>query len=109
MLVYNKLVRDRIPQIIEAKGKTGRTRILDEVEYHTQLKLKLSEETTEYLRAENTEEALEELSDILEVVRALAAAHGASWEELEALREQKAEKRGGFEERVFLIDVDEGA
>ncbi|MNG21839.1 hypothetical protein D3C84_1062520 [compost metagenome] len=107
MFVYNKLVRDKIPQIIEAKGRACRTRILGEEEYQTQLKLKHSEETTEYFRAENTDDALEELSDVLEVVRALAVAHGASWEQLEKLREQKAEKRGGFAERVFLIDVDE--
>lgn len=50
---------------------------------------------------------MEELADMLEVIRALAVIHGATWEELEALREKKAEARGGFQERVYLIDVDD--
>lgn len=109
MPVYNKLVRDLIPQVIKSKGKVCRTRILDEEEYKRELIIKLKEESNEYFSAQNTEESLEELADILEVIRALAAVHGATWEQIEALREKKAESRGGFQDRVYLIDVDDNA
>jgi predicted house-cleaning noncanonical NTP pyrophosphatase (MazG superfamily) len=107
MPVYNKLVRDKIPQIISAGGKAFRTRILGEEEYRTELQTKLKEESNEYFQADNPQDSLEELADMLEVIRALATSHGASWEQLEAIRARKAEKRGGFDERVYLIDVDD--
>lgn len=105
MPVYNKLVRDLIPQVIQGSGKECRTRILDEEEYKQELIIKLKEESEEYFTAQNSKESLEELADMLEVIRALSAVHGSSWEELDALRKKKAEARGGFEERVYLIDV----
>lgn len=107
MPTYNKLVRDHIPTIIEKKGKTCRTRILNDEEYKNELNTKLMEEVTEYLSARNQSEALEELADILEVIRALTAVNGYSVEEAEVLRSQKAEERGAFRERVYLIDVDD--
>ncbi|WNQ14154.1 nucleoside triphosphate pyrophosphohydrolase [Paenibacillus aurantius] len=105
MPVYNKLVRDKIPQIIEASGQPFRTRILDAEEYREALRTKLREEAEEYFQAEDSREALEELADMLEVIRALAEVHGADGEELEALRAKKAEARGGFQDRVYLIDA----
>ncbi|THF84442.1 nucleoside triphosphate pyrophosphohydrolase [Cohnella fermenti] len=107
MPVYNKLVRDLIPQVIQSTGKECRTRILDEEEYKIELTVKLREESEEYFSAQNSRESLEELADMLEVIRALASAHGATWEQLEAIREQKAATRGGFQKRVYLIDVDD--
>lgn len=107
MPVYNKLVRDLIPQVIKSTGKECRTRILDEEEYKKELVIKLKEESEEYFSAQGPKESLEELADILEIIRALATVHGATWEQLEALREKKAEARGGFQERVYLIDVDD--
>ncbi|MDL1163235.1 nucleoside triphosphate pyrophosphohydrolase [Paenibacillus lautus] len=109
MPVYNKLVRDLIPQVFEATGKEFRTRILDEEEYKKELIIKLKEQSEEYFAAQSSKESLEELADMLEVIRALVDVHGATWEELEALREKKAEARGGFQERVYLIDVDDNA
>ncbi|MEC0206674.1 nucleoside triphosphate pyrophosphohydrolase [Paenibacillus lautus] len=109
MPVYNKLVRDMIPQVIESTGKEFRTRILDEEEYKKELIIKLKEESEEYFAAESSKESLEELADMLEAIRALALVHGATWEELEALREKKVEARGGFQEQVYLIDVDDNA
>lgn len=109
MPVYNKLVRDLIPQVIKANGKECRTRILDEEAYKKELVIKLKEESEEYFSAQGSEEALEELADMLEVIRALASVHGAAWEQLEALREKKAAARGGFQDRVYLIDVDDNA
>lgn len=107
MPVYNKLVRDRIPQVIQSSGKECRTCILNEEEYVEELVKKLKEEVEEYFAAQDAEESLEELADMLEVIRALAAVHDSSWEQLEALRAKKAEARGGFQERVYLMDVDD--
>lgn len=108
MPVYNKLIRDHIPQIIATNGKESHTRILEEEEYARELVIKLKEESEEYFSAQNSQESLEELADMLEVIRALAVVHGASWVRLEALREKKAEARGGFQDRMYLIDVSEG-
>ena len=106
MTIYNKLVRDKIPQIIEKGGSLFRLRILSSDEYLQELRTKLREESEEYFQAEGTENILDELADMLEVIRALAKAHGASSEELEAIRVKKAEARGGFEDRVYLLDVE---
>lgn len=107
MPTYNKLVRDRIPEIIRATGKQCRTTLLNEDDYRRELLTKLREESQEYFAAQGSEDSLEELADILEVIKALAAVHGATWEQLDALREEKAKARGGFRDRVYLIDVDE--
>ncbi|WP_404321912.1 nucleoside triphosphate pyrophosphohydrolase [Cytobacillus firmus] len=106
MPTYNKLVRDRIPEIIERSGKKYTTRVLDQTEYIKELKKKSFEELEEYTNAENDEEALEELADLLEIIHALAENHGASIEKVEELRKYKADKRGGFKEKIFLIEVE---
>lgn len=100
---YNKLVRDRIPDIIESSGKTCETCILDKEAYTASLKEKLQEEVTEYL----TDDTLEELADILEVLHALAKSHGHTFEDVEKLRMEKKLSRGGFEKRIFLKSVSE--
>ncbi|MED5072667.1 nucleoside triphosphate pyrophosphohydrolase [Anoxybacillus geothermalis] len=105
MMIYNKLVRDRIPTIIEQSGKTFTTRILDDEEYRKELQKKAFEELEEYVQAETDEAALEELADVLEIIHALAECHGASIEQVEQIRAKKAEKRGGFREKIFLIEV----
>ncbi|WP_436371771.1 nucleoside triphosphate pyrophosphohydrolase [Cytobacillus sp. BC1816] len=107
MPAYNKLVRDRIPEIIAETGKNYSTRILDQSEFIQELKKKSIEELDEYLNANNDEEAIEELSDLLEVVHALAETHGASIEKVEELRRHKAKERGGFKEKILLIDVED--
>ena len=100
---FNKLVRDRIPAIIEAGGERPVTRILNDEEYLRCLEQKLDEETAEYHEGKN----LEELADILEVVYALTEAGGHSREELLSVYEKKHEARGGFADRVFLISKEE--
>ncbi|OQP17018.1 nucleoside triphosphate pyrophosphohydrolase [Geobacillus zalihae] len=105
MPIYNKLVRDRIPTIIEQAGKTFTTRILDDEEYRKELQKKAFEELEEYVQAGTDEAALEELADVLEIIHALAECHGASIEQVEQIRAKKAEKRGGFREKIFLIEV----
>ncbi|WP_186579749.1 nucleoside triphosphate pyrophosphohydrolase [Aquibacillus kalidii] len=106
MPVFNKLVRDRIPEIIDQTGKTYKTRKLAHEEYITALQSKLQEEALEYLEADNDVESLEELADILEILHALAKTHDASIEKVEEIRKQKAAERGGFDEKVFLVEVD---
>lgn len=100
---HHKLVRDRIPEIIEAAGRHCRTEILSPQAYLVMLDRKLDEELAEYQESKS----LEELADLLEVVRAVAKARGSSMEEVEKIRREKAEKRGGFEKRVFLVEVSE--
>jgi predicted house-cleaning noncanonical NTP pyrophosphatase (MazG superfamily) len=107
MPTYNKLVRDRIPEIIEAAGKKLSTSILDEEQYIKELKKKSLEELEEYHEAETNEDALEELADVLEIMHALASVHGSSMEEVERIRKGKAENRGGFQEKTFLIEVED--
>ncbi len=101
-VVYNKLVRDRVPELIEKTNKTCVTRKLSEDEYVTCLKAKLQEELDEYLESENNQEATEELADLMEVIYALAKTHGVSHERLEQIRLNKLKPRGSFEQRVYL-------
>ncbi len=98
---HNKLVRDRIPEIIEGFGKTCVTRILPQEEYLAALDTKLTEELAEY----QADKSMEELADLLEVMMAVAEARGHSFAEVEAIRRAKAEKRGGFRDRIFLESV----
>jgi predicted house-cleaning noncanonical NTP pyrophosphatase (MazG superfamily) len=107
MPIYNKLVRDRIPEVIESTGKKFTTRILNNEEYITELKNKSFEELEEYVQTKNNEDAIEELADLLEIIHALAEYHGASIEKVEEVRKVKAEKRGGFKEKIFLIEVED--
>lgn len=98
---YNKLVRDKIPQIIEADGKSCTTEILSNEEYIKMLDEKLNEEFIEYQESK----AVEELADILEVVYAIATARGYSQEMVERIRKQKADKRGRFKKKILLKEV----
>lgn len=100
--IYEKLVRDRIPEIIESTGSTCKIGTLDDGEYIRALDEKLREELDEYL----TDGSIEELADLLEVVRASAIARGYTLDELEAVRSHKAQERGGFEKRIWLFEVD---
>ncbi|MED1556218.1 nucleoside triphosphate pyrophosphohydrolase [Bacillus paramycoides] len=105
MPTHNKLIRDKIPQIIKNNGETPTTRTLPEDEYIKEICKKTEEELTEYLEAKTKEHKLEELSDLLELVNALAEHEGTTLEEINNIRKKKAEERGGFSNRVFLIEV----
>ena len=102
-ITYNKLVRDRIPEIIRQAGKTCICSVLTDEEYLRLLDEKLNEELAEYQESKS----MEELADLLEVIQAVARARGSSPEEVERIRKSKAEKRGGFEERILLEEVEE--
>ena len=98
---YHKLIRDKIPAIIEAQGKTCVTEVLSEEMYLQMLDEKLSEELAEYQQ----NKSLEELADLLEVMQAVVAARGYTWQELEEVRREKHQKRGGFADRILLKEV----
>ena len=98
-MVYNKLIRDRIPEIIAIKGGSAEIRILSAEEYPVYLEAKLDEEVGEFHR----DHTAEELADILEVVYALAAEMGVSREELLDIYQKKHDARGGFEKRLLLV------
>lgn len=104
-IIYNKLVRDRIPEIIKNDNKNCKIKILDNEQFVIELKNKLDEELKEYKQAKNNSEALEELADILELMHALAKTHGSNIKEVEDIRQRKAQERGGFQEKVFLKEV----
>ena len=107
MPIYNKLVRDRIPEIIEKAGKTYTSRILTQDEYIEALRKKSYEELEEYMNASDNDSALEELADLLEIIHALAEAHGSTAEEVEEIRVKKAIERGNFKEKILLIEVED--
>ena len=98
---HNKLVRDRIPEIIESSGNNCVTEILSDEDYLKMLDAKLDEELAEYHADQN----IEELADLMEVIHAAAIARGYTLEQLEQVRAAKAAKRGGFEKKILLKEV----
>jgi predicted house-cleaning noncanonical NTP pyrophosphatase (MazG superfamily) len=98
MKVYNKLVRDLIPQVIEKSGSKFDIHVAENEEYGKILEEKLREEVNEYLEDKN----LEELADVLEVLVGLAGSLGYTEDELFQKRLQKKEERGGFSEGIVL-------
>ena len=100
--IYNKLVRDNIPDIIRSDNEKPVTRILTDAEYEKELYRKLAEECKEVYRAEDNDEACKELADVLEVIRAIANVIGKTLEDIIKLADDKRNKRGGFSKRVYL-------
>ena len=100
-VVYNKLVRDQIPKIIEAAGHQPVTRVLDKRRYTEALLANLLEEACE-AHAAPAQQVAEELADVLEVLRSLASALGVTWEQIVDLAAAKRSQRGGFERRLLL-------
>ena len=106
-ITCNKLIRDNIPTIITATGKSFETTVYDEVEYQQALRQKLVEEAEEILAAKNEAEVVKEIADLYEVVDTLLAASGISREVVLAKQQQRREERGGFGRRLQLLWVDE--
>lgn len=104
--IYNKLVRDKIPEINEKNGFKSYIRVLDDDEYIEALKKKLLEEYNEVVEASG-KEVLEELADMYEVIKAIAEVHGSSMENISRLASKKKKVRGAFEKKIFLEKVDE--
>ena len=102
--VYHKLVRDYIPKIIESKGEIAVTKILTDEEYKLELEKKLTEECKEVLESSG-KDRLEELADMIEVIKYLAKVEGSNLNDILAIAEEKSFKRGAFEEKIFLEKV----
>lgn len=103
MKIYNKLVRDKITDIIETDGRIAKYRILDDNEYRQELNKKLQEEVKEYLEDNN----VEELADIVEVIYGILNSMDVSIKEFEKIRINKQEKRGAFEKRIYLEEAEQ--
>ena len=102
MKIYNKLIRDKIIDIIEADGRRAKYRILDANEYRQELNKKLQEEVKEYLEDNN----VEELADIIEVIYGILNSMDVSIKEFEKIRRNKQEKRGAFEKKIYLEEAE---
>lgn len=101
MKVFNKLVRDKIPQIIESNNEECECAILSDKEFLEKLNEKLQEEMKEYLESGD----VEELADLEEVLRAILDTKKVSLQEFEQIRSKKVEKRGAFKKKIFLIST----
>ena len=100
---YNKLIRDKIPEIIEADGYIPIIRVLNDKEFKEELEKKLYEEYQEVLNAHTKEERIEELADMIEIISYLAQTEGKTLEDVIEASKQKKLKRGGFDKKIFLI------
>lgn len=101
MEIYNKLVRDKIPDIIKSNNGKPIMRILSDDEYLSELNKKLQEEVCEYFENNN----VEELVDIVEVIYGILSAKNIEINQFERIRKNKAQKRGAFQEKIFLEEV----
>ena len=102
--IYNKLVRDKIPNIIKENGEIPVVRVLDEIEYKIELERKLHEEYQEVIESSG-DDRVEELADMLEVIKALAKLENKDLNDVIAVANKKAKKRGAFDDKIYLIKV----
>lgn len=102
MQIFNKLVRDNIPNIIENNGEKAIIRTLDNEEYRGELYKKLLEESQEVINSKYTEDILEEVADVLEVLKSIAELENRSLDDIIEIANQKRIKRGGFSKKIFL-------
>ncbi len=99
---YNKVIRDKIPEIIAESGKKYDLKQLDDESFLAELEKKLIEEVNEYAESKD----VEELADLLEVIYRISELRGVNSDELDEIRKEKAEKRGKFDDNLFLIDAE---
>jgi predicted house-cleaning noncanonical NTP pyrophosphatase (MazG superfamily) len=102
--VYNKLIRDKISQIIEQSGKQALIEEVSGKEYIELLNAKLGEELQEYLDSQS----VEELADFVEVVYAILEHKDISLQEFESIRQQKVNEKGAFKDKLLLKEVSDG-
>ncbi len=103
---YNKLIRDRILEIIEAAGEKPHSRVLDKKEYLREIKKKILEEAKELIRAKNKKGIINEIVDIQELIDTLILEFGLSKLQIQKQQKIKNKKRGGFKKRLFLIKTE---
>ena len=104
--VFDKLVRDAVPEMLKSQGVDPCFRVLSHDEFLDRLKDKLQEESEEVREAHHSDEMIEELADVLEVIHSLAAAHGIQWQSIEQKRTSKRTERGGFDAKTYVSHVD---
>ncbi len=101
---YNKLVRDKIPENINSmEGRKATWRIMSDGEYIKELNKKLLEEAHEFIE----ENAIEELADVMEVIQSIMRIKNISYEELKNVQQMKREKKGGFSNKIYLVEVEQ--
>jgi len=100
---YNKLVRDKIVDIINKEGKKATYSVLNDEEYLNELNKKLMEESHEFIE----ENSIEELADVMEVIESIMSVKNISWDEVREIQNSKRNKRGGFEDKIYLETVEE--
>jgi len=99
---YNKVIRDKIPEIIADSGKKCNIKQLDDVSFLAEIEKKLIEEVNEYSESKD----VEELADLLEVIYRISELRGVNSDELDEIRRDKGQKRGKFDSNLFLIDTE---
>ncbi len=99
---YNKLIRDKIPEVIKKRGGKYKTKVLTRKEFEKELKKKLAEESKEVLSAPK-KELMNELSDVLEIIKSIASYYKINFKEIEKNQIKKRRERGGFKKKLFLL------
>lgn len=102
--IYNKLVRDNIPDIIKENGEMPVIRVLDDTSYKSELEKKLYEEYKEVIESKGIDR-IEELADMIEVIKALASLENKTLDDVIKTADEKSQKRGAFDKKIFLEKV----
>lgn len=102
-IIYNKLIRDRIPEIVKANGWIAVTKKLDKKQYIIELKRKILEEAKELNEGNGTKNLIEELADIQEIIDAVLTEKKIKFTEFRKIQATKRKKRGGFKKQLFLL------
>lgn len=101
-IFHKKLIRDKIPQVIEASGDKYEVRVMEEKEFENELKKKLVEEASELLKTPR-KDLLNEMADVLELLKSIAEFYKIDFRLVEEKQVKKRKERGGFKKRLFLI------
>lgn len=105
--LYNKLIRDRIPEIIGKDGTTFKTHVLDDDDFKVELLRKLVEEAKEVAGAkDDKKEIVKELGDILEIIDYIVKSFNLDVDEIEKVKSERKDSRGGFDKKLFLEYTD---
>jgi predicted house-cleaning noncanonical NTP pyrophosphatase (MazG superfamily) len=105
--IYQKLIRDKIPQFFSKPNKIFNTRILSDSEFKLSLKQKLIEESEELSKSVTKDDLINEIADVIEVLNYIKSSENISDNEIEKSRLHKKEERGGFDQKLFLESVEE--
>ncbi len=105
--IYNKLIRDKIPEIIKKNKAVPKVLVLNAKQFKIALKEKLIEEAKELLAAKTNKEILNELADIFELLESIALNNNITMNQIKKQKEKKKKEQGGFDKKLFLKYVDE--